>query len=175
MQQAEAFLTTSREEETVHVGELLGHYLNKPLVIALQGELGTGKTVFVRGIARGLGVEEQVSSPTFVLLKIYPARLPLYHFDFYRLSEDEDHSELGFEEYLPGEGIACIEWAERLPHLLPPEYLQIRLERPDLQEPEQRRIWFAPRGPLAVEMVEDIFEAVTWRTNGSLHRVLPGG
>jgi len=174
MQQAEAFLTTSREEETLHVGELLGYFLKKPLVIALQGDLGSGKTVFVRGVARGLGVEEQVSSPTFVLLKIYPGRLPLYHFDFYRLSEDEEHSELGFEDYLPGDGIACIEWAERLPYLLPPQHLQIRLERSDLNNPDQRRIWFDPRGAPAVEIVETFFEQVTWRTNGSLHREIPG-
>ncbi len=174
MQQAEAFLTTGNEEETAHIGELLGHFLSLPLVIALQGDLGTGKTVFVRGIGRGLGVEEQVSSPTFVLLKIYNGRLPLYHFDFYRLSEDEETIELGFEDYLPGEGIACIEWAERLPHLLPPEHLQVRIERIGEQADDRRRIWFAPRGDIAEKLVGNFFDAVTWQTNGSLHMELPG-
>jgi tRNA threonylcarbamoyladenosine biosynthesis protein TsaE len=119
MRQAEAFLTTRKEEETAYIGEMLGHILNKPIVIALKGDLGVGKTVFVRGAAFGLAVEEKVTSPTFVLLKIYQGRLPVYHFDFYRLSAEEDLIELGFDEYLPGEGVAFIEWAERLPELIP--------------------------------------------------------
>ncbi len=174
MQQAEAFLTTGNEEETAHIGELLGYFLSYPLVIALQGDLGTGKTVFVRGIGRGLGVEEQISSPTFVLLKIYDGRLPLYHFDFYRLSDEEETIELGFEDYLPGEGIACIEWAERLPHLLPPEHLQVRIERTGEEVDDKRCIWFDPGGTAAEKLVETFFEAVTWRTNGNLHMELPG-
>ncbi len=174
MQQAKAFLTTREAEETVHIGELLGMFINRPLVVALDGDLGTGKTVFVRGAARGLGVEgEQVASPTFVLLKIYRGRLPVHHFDFYRLSEEDDFYELGFEEYLPGEGAAFIEWAGRLPHLLPPEYLQVVLERMEDEQGEGRRIWFVPFGLEASRVVESLFGAVTWRTNGSLHRQQP--
>jgi len=168
MEQGQAFLTTRREEETAWIGELLGSFLNRPLVVALQGELGTGKTVFVRGAARGLEVMEQVSSPTFVLLKIYSGRLPVYHFDFYRLTVDDDLLELGFEEYLPGDGVAFIEWPERLPHLLPPQHLQVHLERFDDKAGEGRRVWFAPFGEEAAGAVESLFEAVTWRTDGSL-------
>ena len=169
MQQAEAFLTTRKEEETAYIGEMLGRILNGPVVIALQGELGAGKTVFVRGAARGLGVAETVSSPTFVLMKIYHGRLPVYHFDFYRLSPDEEPGELGFDEYLPGSGIAFIEWAERLPGLLPPDYLLVHLELFYDDKGEGRRLWFRPYGRHASQLVETIIEAIIWRTDGSLN------
>ncbi len=174
MQQAKAFLTTRKEEETAYIGELLGLIINRPLAVALDGELGTGKTVFVRGAARGLGVAEgEVASPTFVLLKIYRGRIPVYHFDFYRLSEEDDFIELGFEEYLPGEGAAFVEWAGRLPQLLPPEYLQVVLERLEDEQGEGRRIWFVPFGLEASRVVEALLGAVTWRTDGSLHKQKP--
>jgi len=174
VQQADAFLTTRKEEETAYIGEMVGRALAEPLVIGLQGELGAGKTVFVRGAARGLGVSERVSSPTFVLLKIYQGRLPVYHFDFYRLSTDESLDELGFEEYLPGDGVAFIEWAERLPELLPPEHLQVTIERFYDNKGEGRRLWFHPHGPLAADVVETIIEAITWRTDGTL-KIQPAG
>ncbi len=174
MQQAKAYLTTRKEEETAYIGELLGLIINRPLVVALDGELGTGKTVFVHGAATGLGVaEEQVASPTFVLLKIYHGRLPVYHFDFYRLTADDDYLELGFEEYLPGDGVAFIEWAGRMPRLLPPEFLHVGFERFDDEQGEGRRIWFVPFGTYASETLEALLGAVTWRTDGSLYRQQP--
>lgn len=169
MKQAEAFLTTRLEEETAYIGEIMGRILTEPLVIALQGELGVGKTVFVRGAAAGLTVAEKVSSPTFVLLKIYQGRLPVYHFDFYRLSSEEEIDELGFEEYLPGEGIAFIEWAERLPRLLPDACLQVNIERFYDHNGEGRRLWFHPHGSIASMVVETLIEAITWRTDGTLN------
>ncbi len=174
MQQAEASLTTRREEETAYIGEMLGRILKEPLVIALQGDLGAGKTVFVRGAGRGLEVEEQVSSPTFVLMKIYSGRLPVYHFDFYRLSPEEDPEELGFDEYLPGDGIAFIEWAERLPELLPPDCLQVIIERFYDEKGEGRRLLFTPSGTYASLVVEAIIETITWRTGGFLNMQQPG-
>ncbi len=169
MRQAEAYITTRTEAETAALGEMFGRNLDQPLVIALKGELGAGKTVFVRGAARGLGVKEQVTSPTFVLLKIYSGRLPLYHFDFYRLMEDEDPFELGFAEYLPGDGIAFIEWAERLPDLLPDEFVQVDIEHFYDEKGEGRRLLFIPHGPAASELIETFIETVTWRTDGSLY------
>ena len=169
MLQADAFLTTRREEETAYVGEILGRIISEPLVVALHGELGAGKTVFVRGAARGLEANDQVSSPTFVLMKIYQGRLPLYHFDFYRLNEGEEETfDLGFEEYLPGDGIAFVEWAERLPALVPPDHVLVRLELFHDQYGEGRRIWFIPFGRVARQVVEKITEAIAWRTDGSL-------
>ena len=174
MQQAKAFLTTRQEDETAYIGQLLGLIINRPLVVALDGELGAGKTVFVRGAAKGLGVEgEQVASPTFVLLKIYRGRLPVYHFDFYRLTEEDDLLELGFEEYLPGDGAAFVEWAGLMPQLLPPEYLQIILECFEDSQGEGRRIWFAPFGKNASRVLENLLGAVTWRTDGALHKQQP--
>jgi len=171
MQQAELLLTTRKEEETAYVGELLGRIISEPLVVALQGELGAGKTVFVRGAARGLEAADQVTSPTFVLMKIYQGRLPLYHFDFYRLSGDADETlELGFEEYLPGDGTAFVEWAERLPDLIPPDHLQVKLELFHDQYGEGRRIWFIPHGSESRKIVEKISETITWRTDGSLQQ-----
>ncbi|MDW7738839.1 MAG: tRNA (adenosine(37)-N6)-threonylcarbamoyltransferase complex ATPase subunit type 1 TsaE [Bacillota bacterium] len=169
MRQAEAYITTRLEEETAYIGELFGRYLDKPLVVALQGELGAGKTVFTRGAARGLEVTDRVSSPTFVLLKIYNGRLPVYHFDFYRLSSDEDIIELGFDEYLPGDGIAFIEWPERLPDLLPPEYLKIDIELFYDEKGEGRRIRFTPHGTYPSKIVETVIENITWHTDGTLN------
>ena len=174
MLQAEAYLTTRKEEETAYIGEMLGRVLHEPLVIALQGELGAGKTVFVRGACRGLHTAEQVSSPTFVLMKIYHGRLPVYHFDFYRLSPDEEPDELGFDEFLPGDGVACIEWAKRLPALLPPTYLQVRIERFFDANGEGRRLLFEPHGSSASRVVETIIESITWRTDGTLNMKASG-
>ncbi len=168
MYQAEAYVTTRTEAETAALGEIFGRNLDRPLVIALQGELGAGKTVFVRGAARGLGITGPVTSPTFVLLKIYTGRLPLYHFDFYRLSEHEDLTELGFTEYLPGEGAAFIEWADRLPGLLPDEFVQVDIERFYDEKGEGRRLLFNPHGAAASQLIEIFIETVTWRTDGSL-------
>ncbi len=174
MQQAKALLTTRHEDETAYAGELLGLIINRPLTVALDGELGTGKTVFVRGAAKGLGVKrETVASPTFVLLKIYSGRLNVYHFDFYRLSSEDDFLELGFEEYLPGDGAAFVEWAGRLPELLPPEHLQVVLEVFEDHQGQGRRIWFLPHGKAARQVVDQLFKALAWKTDGSLYQQKP--
>ncbi len=169
MQQADAFLTTRTEKETAYVGEQLGRILDGPITVALLGELGAGKTVFVRGAARGLGITENITSPTFVLLKIYQGRLPLYHFDFYRLSATEDPGQLGFDEYLPGDGVAFVEWAGRLPRLIPAERLQITIERFYDQKGEGRRICFSPAGLTASRITAVIIESLSWRPNGDLN------
>ena len=171
MRQGEAFLTTRHENETEYIGTVLGKVITQPLVIALDGELGTGKTVLVRGAAAGLGVTEQVSSPTFVLLRIYQGRLPVYHFDFYRLQEPEELDYLGFEELLPGEGVAFVEWAACFADLLPLDRLDITIERFFDHGGEGRRLWFAPHGEDSSRVVADLIESITWRINGSLNMV----
>lgn len=110
-----ALISTS-EEQTGAIGTLIGRCLDGPLLILLQGQLGAGKTVIARGIARGLGVaaETPVTSPTFTLMNHYPARLDLYHFDLYRLSGPEDLVDIGFDEYAFGAGVAIVEWPEKL-------------------------------------------------------------
>jgi tRNA threonylcarbamoyladenosine biosynthesis protein TsaE len=120
-------------EETVAFGAELAGMLQAGDVLALYGDLGSGKTTLVRGVARGLGVPEtcEITSPTFVLLNIYPGRMPVYHFDLYRLAGAPDLYDLGFEEYFFGRGVALIEWAEKAEILLPESVIRLRLTTVD--------------------------------------------
>lgn len=114
-------------EETMAFGEALGRELGPGDVVALYGGLGAGKTTMTKGIALGAGVEAEVHSPTFTLIHEHPGREPFYHIDLYRLTGGEDVEFLGLEEYLYGEGITVIEWADRAPKLLPAERIEINL------------------------------------------------
>jgi tRNA threonylcarbamoyladenosine biosynthesis protein TsaE len=107
---------TAAPGETRELGRALGMALQEPALIRLSGELGAGKTCFVQGLARGLGVaeEEAVTSPTFTLMNHYHGRLDLYHFDLYRIAHADELIEMGMDEFLPGRGVAVVEWAERL-------------------------------------------------------------
>jgi len=122
-------VTTHGEEETEDVAASLAGSLRGGEVVLLTGELGTGKTAFVRGLARGLGVDPgEVASPTFVLLTSYPGRLVLHHADLYRLRGDGDEADLGLEE-LPGAGaVLAVEWAERLREAPWPRTIRVRLQ-----------------------------------------------
>ncbi|PIR26013.1 MAG: tRNA (adenosine(37)-N6)-threonylcarbamoyltransferase complex ATPase subunit type 1 TsaE [Deltaproteobacteria bacterium CG_4_10_14_0_2_um_filter_43_8] len=108
-------------QETQKMAKELASHLKKGDVLALSGELGAGKTTFIAALARALGVSETtyVSSPTFTIMNVYEGRVPLYHFDFYRLEHEDEVKELGMEEYLYGNGICFIEWAEKFPSVLP--------------------------------------------------------
>ena len=123
-------VTTTSPEQTFNFGEGLGRILEKGDVVALVGDLGAGKTTLTQGIARGLGVscEWYVTSPTFTLINEYPGRLPVYHLDCYRLDSPSEIEDLGMEEYLQGDGVAIIEWAEKIDSLLPEDYVRIVLE-----------------------------------------------
>jgi len=114
--------------ETLEYGRRLAAELQPGAVLALTGALGAGKTCLVKGIARGLGVEQEVTSPTFTLIHEYRGgRLPLYHVDLYRLDSIEQAVGIGIEEYLPGDGVTVIEWAEKIESLLPPGTKRLRL------------------------------------------------
>lgn len=171
MQQGEGLVTTRSEQETEYIGVLTGQNIGGPLAVALQGELGTGKTVFARGVARSLGVRSRVSSPTFVLMQLYRGRWPVYHFDFYRLREAEELEALDLDEYLPGDGVALVEWAERFPDVFPAEYLQVNLTRFHDERGEGRRIRMVPHGSGCATLVDRVMEQIVWRVNGTLHRV----
>jgi tRNA threonylcarbamoyladenosine biosynthesis protein TsaE len=108
-------------------GRRLGALLFPGAVVALVGQLGAGKTHLTRAVAEGLGVRNPaaVNSPTFVLIQEYPARLPIYHFDAYRLSGPREFAELGVEEYFRGDGVCLVEWADKVEPTLPPEHLRI--------------------------------------------------
>jgi tRNA threonylcarbamoyladenosine biosynthesis protein TsaE len=116
------------QDETIEYGRRLAAELRPGSVLALSGELGAGKTCLVKGIARGLGVQQEVTSPTFTLIHEYrDGRLPLYHVDLYRLDSVEAAVGIGIEEYLPGDGVTVIEWAEKIESLLPLGTKRLRL------------------------------------------------
>lgn len=128
-------------EETVRLGEIIGKSLKPGTIIALKGDLGAGKTVLVKGIALGLGVEDDPVSPTFVIMNAYEGRIPLYHFDLYRVSGADELSGIGFEEFLFGKGVAAVEWAERIEEILPGYTIHINIAIPenDHESPETTR------------------------------------
>ena len=128
-------LTTKSAEETIELGKKIVAFLLPNDVIALTGQLGAGKTTLIQGIAAGLGVEDYVTSPTFIIINEYAGRLPLYHVDLYRLDEGLAVADLGLEEYFARGGVCVIEWAERLKDLLPA--LAERLELKIISEQER--------------------------------------
>ncbi len=121
---------TRSAEETRALGEALGRVLGAGAVVCLVGELGAGKTVLAQGIARGLGVREQVTSPSFVLIREYRGRLPVYHMDLYRLACPAELEELGPDEYFYGDGVTLVEWADAVRDRLPEDHLRVELARP---------------------------------------------
>ena len=127
-------METSCMEETAKFAYEMAQNVEPGQVYALIGDLGVGKTVFTKGFAEGLGIEEPVSSPTFTILQIYEeGRLPLYHFDVYRIEEPEEMEEVGFDDYIYGDGVCLIEWANRIEEILPEETIYIVIEK-DLEK-----------------------------------------
>ena len=122
-------VTTHSEEETEALGERLAKCLRAGAVVALYGDLGAGKTAFVRGMARGLEIEETVSSPTFTIVNEYPGDPALFHFDMYRLKNAEELYGIGWEDYLDRNGICVVEWSERIEEALPEDAVRVRIER----------------------------------------------
>ena len=103
-------------------------------VYTLVGDLGVGKTIFTKGLAKGLGIDEPVSSPTFTIVQIYDeGRIPFYHFDVYRIGDVEEMDEIGYEDYIYGEGVSLIEWANLIEEILPEHYTEIKIEK-DLEK-----------------------------------------
>ena len=130
--------------ETKRLGERIGKILLPGDVVALTGELGSGKTVLTKGIARGLKIKgNPVRSPSFVLIKEYPGKVPIFHFDLYRLKKQNELNTLGYEEYFSGKGVVVIEWAERAKNFLPDEYLEIKLS---ILGKDERRISLTAKG-----------------------------
>lgn len=118
-------MVSSSEKQTLQLGRSLAAQLRPGDVLLLSGELGAGKTVFARGVAEGLGVTEPVVSPTFTLLNCYQGRIPLHHFDLYRLRDADDFLGAGLDEYVGGDAVALIEWPERCCEALPACRLEI--------------------------------------------------
>ncbi len=120
---------TDSDEETLLAGEEFSRTLKEGDVVALNGDLGAGKTVFVKGIAKGLHVEDIVTSPTFTILREYKGLLPLYHFDVYRISDPDEMFDIGFSEYLDGSGVSVVEWAEKVKELLPKRRIEVLIKK----------------------------------------------
>ena len=117
-------------QDTFEAGRRLAESASAGEIYALHGDLGVGKTVFTKGFAEGLGITEPVCSPTFTILQIYEeGRLPLYHFDVYRIEEPEEMEEVGLDEYLFGEGVCLIEWADRIEDMIPDTARRIVIEK----------------------------------------------
>ena len=121
-------------KDTYELGEKIGQMAKPGMVISLTGDLGVGKTVFTQGLAKGLGIEEPVNSPTFTIVQVYEeGRLPLYHFDVYRIGDIEEMDEIGYEDYFYGEGVCLIEWADLIREILPDQMCRVTIEK-DLEK-----------------------------------------
>ena len=124
---------TNSPEETLALGEEFGRKAEKGLIIALTGDLGVGKTLFSKGFAKGLGIDEHITSPTFTIVNEYMGRLPFYHFDVYRIADPDEMYDIGFDEYIFGEGVCLIEWANIIEELIPENAKWINISK-DLEK-----------------------------------------
>lgn len=152
-------IQTSSEEETLTLGRVLGQAAQSGWVIGLEGDLGAGKTLLVRGIAAGLGADEsQVTSPTFNLLQEYPGRICLYHSDFYRLETVHEVEEIGYREFVYGDGVAVLEWFDKFPQLWPDHHLRLTLQ---VVDETTRKIGIVAQGEGFDFVLEQIKKAFT--------------
>ena len=134
-------IETRSPEDTFALGEKIGRESKKGQVYTLVGDLGVGKTVFTQGLAKGLGIDEAISSPTFTIIQEYQGtRIPFYHFDVYRIGDVEEMDEIGFDDYIYGEGVCLIEWANLIEEILPEHRTEIIIEKDLEQGFEYRRI-----------------------------------
>ena len=149
-------IVSDSERKTLEIGKAIAKNLNKGDIVCLLGDLGSGKTVLTKGIASALGVDKhEVISPTFVLIRQYAGKIPVYHFDLYRLNNPEDILNLGYEEYLYNEGVSVIEWADKLGGLLPQEFLKIELR---VTGEKERQLKISARGARYNNLMEKINE-----------------
>ncbi len=146
---------------TVKLAEKVAQRIREGTIVCLEGSLGAGKTLFVQSMARTLGVQGEVTSPTFNLMNIYEGFCPIVHFDLYRLQNEADLEEIGFYEYTDfPEGIVFIEWGEKFPDALPDDYVRIEIER--IKETRNmRRITFSCVGDEHVEFIKELEDFVT--------------
>lgn len=127
-------------EETAEIAYKFAKSLKPGDVLCMNGDLGAGKTAFVQGLAKGLGISEYLSSPTFTIVNCYEGTLPLYHFDVYRIQDPEEMYEIGYEEYVYGDGISVIEWAENIKDILPDKRYDITIEKDYDKDENYRKI-----------------------------------
>ncbi|MGM9524804.1 MAG: tRNA (adenosine(37)-N6)-threonylcarbamoyltransferase complex ATPase subunit type 1 TsaE [Peptococcaceae bacterium] len=146
-------IITKTPQELAYLGGRMAQLLQPGDFLALDGDLGAGKTLFTQGLAQGLEVAEEISSPTFTIIHEYESgRLPLYHMDVYRIKHPEEMYDLGYEEYFYGNGITVVEWAQLIAELLPEEYLGIEIAI----VPEGRELRFSPYGAHYEHILEEL-------------------
>ena len=121
-------IITNNESETILEGEKLGRKLAPGAVVALFGELGAGKTAFTRGLAAGLGISMSISSPTFTIVNEYPGEVPLFHFDMYRLDNELELFDIGWDDYLDRGGVCAVEWSEKVPGAFSPDTIAVKIK-----------------------------------------------
>ena len=143
--------TTRSPAQTQALGRRLASALAPGDVLALCGDLGSGKTTFAQGLARGLRVKESVTSPSFVLVREYRGRLPVYHLDLFRLDRLDDLETIGYDEYVAGRGVTLIEWAQKMPQALPRDYVELTFT---VSSPTARTLTATPHGPRAEQLVQ---------------------
>ncbi len=138
-------------EDTLNLGRALGELAVPGMGYCLNGDLGTGKTVFTQGFAMGLGIKEPVNSPTFTIVQVYEeGRLPFYHFDVYRIGDVEEMDEIGYEDYFYGDGVCLVEWAELIKDIIPKNFLKITIEK-DLEKGfDYRKITMEETGDIKI-------------------------
>ena len=125
---------TNSPTQTYELAKKISENISPGSIICLDGELGVGKTVFTKGFAEGLGIEESVNSPTFTIIQVYDeGRMPLYHFDVYRIGDPEEMYEIGYEDYFFGEGVCLIEWSKLIEELIPDDAISVVIEK-DLEK-----------------------------------------
>jgi tRNA threonylcarbamoyladenosine biosynthesis protein TsaE len=153
---------TKSATETIELGKRLGKLLQAGDAVALTGNLGSGKTTLTQGLARGLGVKRKdyVTSPSFTLIKEHKGRIPIYHIDLYRIDNIKEIFNLGYEEYFYGEGVAIIEWADKIKKLLPREVLIINLE---IIGENRRKIELVPKGKHYRDIVDKLIRTCATR------------
>lgn len=134
-------IETNHPQETFAVGEKLGRNASPGQIYTLNGDLGVGKTVFTQGFARGLDIMDAVNSPTFTIVQIYDeGRLPLYHFDVYRIGDISEMDEIGYEDCFYGEGVCLIEWAQLIEELIPADAVSVTIEKDPARGVDYRKI-----------------------------------
>jgi tRNA threonylcarbamoyladenosine biosynthesis protein TsaE len=146
-------IVSNSPEQTRKIGTMLGELAAPGDVILLVGSLGAGKTCLTQGIARGLGIPEYTASPSFVLVREYQGKLPLYHVDLYRLDRIEEVAQLGLDDYLYGKGVCVVEWADKGLSVLPQEHLLVEMQ---IVSPLKRKLSFMPEGTRYLKMLSKL-------------------
>ncbi|MCK9268206.1 MAG: tRNA (adenosine(37)-N6)-threonylcarbamoyltransferase complex ATPase subunit type 1 TsaE [Alkaliphilus sp.] len=143
------------QKELENIAEKLGELVDSGDIICMVGDLGAGKTTFIQALAVGLGVEDCVTSPTFVLINEYDGRIPLYHFDVYRINHIGEMEDLGYEEYFYGDGVCAIEWADLIEDILPHNHLRVEIRITGIKT---RRICFAGTDDYYDGMIKELLK-----------------